>query len=217
MTLSEALGLAWVTTRSLLVCILFLSLGASLFVLYRLYSVLCIPYVSSDKNCHSRSTRSFAVFLGSGGHTTEALALVSSLDFDKYSPRAYIISEGDTLSAKKAIALEILKKPGNSEYRILTMPRARRVHQSLASTPFTALRSLIWTLQFMTLPAILSKKSFADVLLINGPGTCVVLVLVAYFNRFWWLGSPRVIYVESFARVSSLSLSGKLVRPLADK
>ncbi|CAE6397301.1 unnamed protein product, partial [Rhizoctonia solani] len=160
---------------------------------------------------------SLAVLLGSGGHSTEALALVSSLDFDRYSPRTYIISEGDTLSAKKAAALESLKKPGNSDYRILTMPRARRVHQSLASTPLTALRSLIWTLQFMTVPAITSKKRFADVLLVNGPGTCVALVLVAYFNRFWWLDSPRVVYIESFARVSSLSLSGKLVRPLADR
>jgi beta-1,4-N-acetylglucosaminyltransferase len=86
----------------------------------------------------------------------------------------------------------------------------------------------------MTVPAITSKKRFADVLLVNGPGTCVALVLVAYFNRvsqaihlsmrlltsscqFWWLDSPRVVYIESFARVSSLSLSGKLVRPLADR
>ncbi|CAE6430313.1 unnamed protein product [Rhizoctonia solani] len=216
MLLSEALTLAWVTTRSLFIYIFFLSLSTYLFVLYRLYSVFCTPHAKLQNNL-GRPTRSLAVFLGSGGHTSEALALVSSLDFDKYSPRTYIISEGDSLSAKKAVALEKLKKPGNSEYRILTMPRARKVHQSLASTPLTALGSLIWTLRFMTLPAILSKKSFADVLLINGPGTSVALVLVAYFNRFWWLESPRVIYVESFARVNSLSLSGKLVRPLADR
>ncbi|ELU39115.1 Alg14 domain-containing protein [Rhizoctonia solani AG-1 IA] len=204
MALYESLVYAWTTTRSLFVYIFFLSLGAYLFVLYRLYSILCVPYDSKPQKYAGRSNRS--------GHTTEALALVSSLNFDKYSPRTYIISEGDTLSAKKAIALELLKKPGNSNYRILTMPRARRVHQSLASTPFTALRSLAWTFQSMALPAILSKKGFADVLLINGPGTCVALVLVAYFNR-----SPRVMYVESFARVSSLSLSGKLVKPLADR
>ncbi|KAJ1305867.1 hypothetical protein OPQ81_010590 [Rhizoctonia solani] len=217
MLVSEACILAWATTRSLFIYIFFLSLGTYLVVLYRLYSILCTPYVSTPRDNSGRSTRSLAVFLGSGGHTSEALALVSSLDFDRYSPRTYIISEGDSLSAKKAIALENLKKPGNSEHRILTMPRARRVHQSLASTPLTALRSLIWTLRAMTLPAILPKKRFADVLLINGPGTCVALVLVAYFNRFWYLESPRIIYVESFARVSSLSLSGKLVRPLADR
>ncbi|CAE6459614.1 unnamed protein product, partial [Rhizoctonia solani] len=144
MALYESLVYAWTTTRSLFVYIFFLSLGAYLFVLYRLYSILCVPYDSKPQKYAGRSNRSLAVFLGSGGHTTEALALVSSLNFDKYSPRTYIISEGDTLSAKKAIALELLKK-------------------------------------------------------------------------FWWLESPRVMYVESFARVSSLSLSGKLVKPLADR
>ncbi|KEP48526.1 putative UDP-N-acetylglucosamine transferase subunit Alg14-like protein [Rhizoctonia solani 123E] len=217
MSLSEALVLAWDSTRSSFIYIFFLSLGTSLFVSYRLYSILCTPYALSLSKNPGLSTRSLAVFLGSGGHTTEALTLVSSLDFDKFSPRTYIISDGDSLSAKKAIVLENLKKPGNSEYRILTMPRARRVHQSLASTPFTAFHSLVWTLRFVTLPAILSKAKFADALLINGPGTCVALVLVAYFNRFWWLESPRIIYVESFARVNHLSLSGKLVRPLADR
>jgi hypothetical protein len=43
----------------------------------------------------------------SGGHTSESLALVSSLNFARYTPRTYIISEGDTLSAKKAVALEM--------------------------------------------------------------------------------------------------------------
>lgn len=194
--------------------ILSVALIACFLVIYRLYSVFCAlnPWKSKVRS-QSSSTRSLAVFLGSGGHTSEALTLVSSLDFDKYTPRTYIISEGDTLSAKKAAALETLNKPGNSEYKILTMPRARRVHQSLATTPFTAARSLLWTFQMMTF----SKKSLADVLVINGPGTCVVLALVAYFNRFWGLESPRIIYIESFARVSRLSLSGKLIRPLADR
>lgn len=41
-----------------------------------------------------------------GGHTTEALTLVSALDFSRYAPRIYIVSEGDHLSAEKAAALE---------------------------------------------------------------------------------------------------------------
>ena len=41
-----------------------------------------------------------------GGHTTEVLALVSALDFERYTPRTYIISDGDTLSAQKAHELE---------------------------------------------------------------------------------------------------------------
>jgi hypothetical protein len=44
-----------------------------------------------------------------GGHTSEALKLVSSLDFDRYFPRTYIVSDGDTLSANKARSLELAK------------------------------------------------------------------------------------------------------------
>lgn len=45
----------------------------------------------------------------SGGHTTEAITLVSSLDFERYSPRTYIIGEGDVLSTQKAVKLEELR------------------------------------------------------------------------------------------------------------
>lgn len=41
-----------------------------------------------------------------GGHTSEALTMVSALDFSRYQPRTYIVSEGDTLSAQKAHDLE---------------------------------------------------------------------------------------------------------------
>lgn len=44
-----------------------------------------------------------------GGHTNEALKLASALDFGRYSPRTYIVSEGDTFSAQKALALEHIK------------------------------------------------------------------------------------------------------------
>ena len=42
----------------------------------------------------------------SGGHTSEALMLISGLDFSRYSPRIYIVSDGDILSTNKAISLE---------------------------------------------------------------------------------------------------------------
>jgi Oligosaccharide biosynthesis protein Alg14 like len=37
------------------------------------------------------------------------------------------------------------------------------------------------------------------------------------YMQFFGLPSPTLIYVESFARVRSLSLSGKLLRPLVDR
>jgi len=42
-------------------------------------------------------------------------------------------------------------------------------------------------------------------------------MLIHARSQFLGLSSPRVIYVESFARVRSLSLSGKLLRPFVDR
>ncbi|KZV70704.1 glycosyltransferase family 1 protein [Peniophora sp. CONT] len=185
--------------------------------------------VFSPSKMHSRlvprkpgTTCSLTVFLGSGGHTSEMLALVSSLDFTRYTPRTYIVSEGDELSAQKAADLEKLRhnsiKPNeNGSSYILTIPRARRVHQSLLTTPFSALKTLVGALNYMTVPALRHKPQDApEVLLLNGPGTCFVLCVAALINRMLGLHSPRVIYVESFARVKSLSLSGRLLRPIVD-
>ena len=90
----------------------------------RFYHVLKSSNEKRRPGRKAGDTCTFAVFLGSGvlslsysypcffsysysgGHTSEALALVSSLDFTRYTPRKYIISEGDTLSARKAEELE---------------------------------------------------------------------------------------------------------------
>lgn len=120
---------------------------------------------------------------------------MSALDFARYTPRTYLVSEGDTLSAQKAIALEehkaaSAKSPAKGgEYRILTIPRARRVHQNILTVPFTTLRSLLVAMYRITLAPRLSGESAFDVLLLNGPGTCVVLCLAVYVNRvsLWFL------------------------------
>ncbi|KAJ7901898.1 oligosaccharide biosynthesis protein Alg14-like protein, partial [Mycena olivaceomarginata] len=152
---------------------------------------------------------------GLGGHTSEALALISALDFNRYSPRTYVISEGDSFSAQKARELESSKETSTcpAQYTLLTIPRARRVHQSLVTTPPTALYSLLLCIYYITFARI----SFADVLILNGPGTCFVLCIAVYVNKFFGLAAPRVIYIESFARVESLSLSGKLIFPFVDR
>ncbi|KAG0707331.1 glycosyltransferase family 1 protein, partial [Suillus ampliporus] len=171
-------------------------------------------------------TCSVAIFLGSGGHTSEALKLASALDFSRYSPRTYIVSEGDTLSAQKAHALEHIKAAEDDhfirpQYTLSTVPRARRVHQSLFSTPPNAVKSLLACVYLVSICPLVKKgafrQPFADLLIINGPGTCAILCAAILLNRLIGLPSPRVIYVESFARVKSLSLSGKLLYHFADR
>ncbi|KAL1748809.1 glycosyltransferase family 1 protein [Schizophyllum fasciatum] len=161
-------------------------------------------------------TRSIAVFLGSGGHTSEALALLSGIDFDRYTPRTYFISEGDALSAQKAIDLENAKGPC-SAFSLRVLPRARRVHQPLLTVPMSAARSFCVCVYYMMVAPFTSKMPVADVLVLNGPGTCCTLALAAYVNKFFGMRCPRIIYVESFARVNGLSLSGKILRSFVDR
>ncbi|PAV18498.1 glycosyltransferase family 1 [Pyrrhoderma noxium] len=199
----------------LLCCIL-----SPVVVIARLYSLLPKSgSVNSRKQRGESNTCSLAVFLGSGGHTSEALSLVSSLDFSRYTPRKYIISEGDSLSAQKASDLEqdaASKSENNpTSYEIVVVPRARQVHQPLITTPPTALWSLLSVMKLLLFSG--GSCSFSDILLLNGPGTCFILCLAVYILRFFGIPTPRLIYVESFARVNTLSLSGKLLRPVVDR
>ena len=147
-------------------------------------------------------------FVDPGGHTTEALALVSTIDPKKYHHRQYIISEGDHLSAQKAKALEssiaevgataecsscysltqrLQGSDGAQSYSILTIPRARRVHQSLLTTPASSIISLLACVYHITIKPNLcyqeSRSGFADVLILNGPGTCFILCVAVYINK----------------------------------
>jgi len=107
--------------------------------------------------------------------------------------------------------------PHRKGYYIMKIPRARQVHQSLLTTPFSAFLSFIWCIYHLSLLPLMKNLKYADILILNGPGTCFVLCLAVYFNKFFGLQAPLIIYVESFARVKSLSLSGKLIQPLADQ
>lgn len=203
--------------------IVFLTLALSL-AAARLYTILPNDTKRPSSSQPKRSTCNLAVFLGSGGHTTEALALVSAIDPKKYHHRQYIVSEGDRLSAQKAKAFESSiaeASYGSQSYSILTIPRARRVHQSLLTTPASSIVSLFTCVYHVTIKPNLcfqeSRSGFADVLILNGPGTCFILCVAVYINKFLGFPAPVIIYVESFARVTSLSLSGKLLRPLVDR
>lgn len=105
----------------------------------RAYAVLPQPKTSVRRLRDKNSKCSVAVFLGSGmfleriparqapeafigGHTAEALLLLSSLDFERYTPRTYIISHGDTLSAQKALDLERSRAGPDSVRRSMLYP-----------------------------------------------------------------------------------------------
>ena len=75
---------------------------------------------------------------------------------------------------------------------LLYVPRARRVHQPLWTTPPSALRSLVTCVKHAA-RAALDPESVWDVLILNGPGTCFSICAAVYFNRVSLPLSPRYI------------------------
>ncbi|BDD60607.1 UDP-N-acetylglucosamine transferase subunit [Monascus purpureus] len=200
------------------------------------------------------------VVLGSGGHTAEMFSMLRRMPLDPsvYTYRTYVVSSGDNFSARKAVEFETglqskkarqddlkLDEHLPASYAIVTVPRARRVHQSYLTAPFSTLQCF-WACLLVLRglhpdqgqrPVSLSSP-YPDVILTNGPATAVCVVLAAKLLRFWYgflslfscarkessseVKAPltfqlRTIFVESWARVTTLSLSGKLLLPFVDR
>jgi beta-1,4-N-acetylglucosaminyltransferase len=58
-----------------------------------------------------------------GGHTAEMKALVSSLDFERYTPRTYVYCHGDEMSLRVISELENSSDP--SVCRFLVKEKSR--------------------------------------------------------------------------------------------
>ena len=76
-----------------------------------------------------------------------------------------------------------IQNSNSEDYHIITIPRARKVHQSIYSTPFSAFYSFLVACYHITFLSLRSGKPFSEVLLLNGPGTCLVLCIAVYVNR----------------------------------
>lgn len=69
------------------------------------------------------------------------------------------------------------------QYTVIELPRARRVHQSFLTAPATTLRTFIYALNICFLRPLFKGDRFADVLLLNGPGTGVPLACACFLSR----------------------------------
>ncbi|PVH84454.1 glycosyltransferase family 1 protein [Cadophora sp. DSE1049] len=187
------------------------------------------------------SVSHMVVVLGSGGHTAEMMSLLRDIDPRRYTHRTYIVSSGDSFSTGKALEIERIiqgkhklaaqdldeqeqepTKAGGTDletgtWDVKTVPRARKIHQSLYTTPFSSLWCFIGCLRALIETARTSKATpfeYPDVIITNGPATAVMVLLAAMFLKFVGVapvGKMKTIYVESWARVKTLSLSGKVL------
>lgn len=145
------------------------------------------------------------IILGSGGHTTEMLRIVKNLNFNKYKPRIYVHADSDKMSIVKLEEIE-----GNSDdYKVITIFRSREVGQSYIS-------SVLTTLIAIKSAFIILINYKPDLILCNGPGTGVPLCLVSFLLKLIFLNRTKIIFIESFCRVKSLSLTGKILYYFVD-
>ena len=163
---------------------------------------------------------------GSGGHTAELLQLLTAATTPSsktpsvnYSPRHYIVADTDRMSQNKIELFEagyrgrvpegyLGRVPGQSVV-ISQIPRAREVGQSYVTSVFTTLYS-----QLVCVPHVVYARP--DVLLVNGPGTCIPVCVMVLLLRVLGLCRGRIVYVESICRVNTLSLSAKILVLFAD-
>ncbi|KAJ6201999.1 oligosaccharide biosynthesis protein Alg14 like-domain-containing protein [Bipolaris maydis] len=124
---------------------------------------------------------------------------------------------------------------GPHHYDIAIVPRARKIHQSLLTTPFSALYTLFACFtpllgapaplagQAPTTPYEAAAADVPDLIITNGPATAVIVILASLVLRFFNVKGAesrhkgKTIYVESFARVKTLSLSGKILLRFVDR
>ncbi|KAM6216645.1 UDP-N-acetylglucosamine transferase subunit ALG14 [Rhynchocyon petersi] len=157
-----------------------------------------------------RESLSVLVVAGSGGHTTEILRLLGSLS-NAYSPRHYVFADTDEMSAHKIRSFELdrAEKYPSTMYTTDRIPRSREVRQSWLSTVFTTLYSMLYSL-----PMVFRLKP--DLVLCNGPGTCVPICISALLLGIFGVKKVTIVYVESVCRVETLSLSGKILYYFSD-
>jgi len=194
--LNKPRKLEWYTSQldGLTVCLLMVTISLGFWVTCKCAK---LEARTMKKYLEKRKKAKIAVVLGSGGHTTEMLKLISNLDKDIFTPRIYYIAKTDDFSVHKLKQFEKDRK----DYRIKLIPRAREVGQSFFSAIFTLLGATLECL-------IHALEDMVDVLLVNGPGTCVPVFFCHYITHGW----IQLIYIESICRVKTLSLSCRILR-----
>lgn len=158
----------------------------TLCILIRLLLLVSWARPKGRKRTPGRDTCSLAIFLGSGGHTSEMMQLVCALPTNRYHSRTYIVSKGDRFSMDKALAYEKSITDPKRTFRFVRLPRARSVHQRWLTTPLSVVVALAVSVYHLVLcPLLLDRKNarIPDAILMNGPGTCVPIVAAVYLLR----------------------------------
>ncbi|CAE8711267.1 unnamed protein product, partial [Polarella glacialis] len=134
------------------------------------------------------------VVLGSGGHTSEMLGLIKEFNQKRYCCE-FIVADTDSTSVKRVSAA----RPDLTQdlSRFHTVPRSREVGQSWCSSALSTAKAFLSCLSLVW-------RIHPQVLLVNGPGTCVPVVAAALLFELVAFRPVSLIFAESVCRVKSL-------------
>uniref|UniRef100_A0A8R1DVI2 UDP-N-acetylglucosamine transferase subunit ALG14 n=1 Tax=Caenorhabditis japonica TaxID=281687 RepID=A0A8R1DVI2_CAEJA len=144
------------------------------------------------------------------------LELIKNFD-NEFNMRIYIIADTDTISEDKVSVLYYLlhikrslkaiaheKSRNNEKFVVEKIPRSREVGQSYFSSVFSTLNSCRFAFKLI-------YRTRPDLVLLNGPGTCIPVAFAAAFFDIIRLIDTVIVYEESICRVNKLSLSGAIL------
>ncbi|CAB4055500.1 ALG14 [Lepeophtheirus salmonis] len=102
-------------------------------------------------------------------------------------------------------------KVKDPEGHLIKTKRSRIVGQSYITSVFTTSAAFVSSFEIL-------NKHKPELILCNGPGTCLPMVVLGWAYKKMGLLSSRtkIIYIESICRVKTLSLTAKLVGPFVD-
>lgn len=181
-----------------------------LFFLFNVFFTRSILQPNLNTKNPKNNPKKVIVYLGSGGHTGEMLKILGTYkNTIKEAQIAVLYSENNSLLRFKNQFSQLNKV----QYHAIG--KARQVNAGKISSILSILTT------FLSIIALFVKeKSFFlfnhknTLLLVNGPGTCVLLctlfqalkvVSLSTYSNF------KIVYIESLARCNNLSMTGLLI------
>ncbi|KAF9625663.1 hypothetical protein IFM89_025207, partial [Coptis chinensis] len=186
------------------------------FIVITIISILIrIVYVISQSSKPlkrlANEPMSTLIVLGSGGHTAEVLNVLSELQKDRFVPRIYVAINNMSFKSsgigENWLAVQANGDKVSKPAQFIQIYRSREVGQSYLTSIGTTLIAIGHALLLMI-------KIRPQVILCNGPGTCIPLCIIAFLFKVVGIRWSSIFYVESIARVRRLSLSGLLLYKL---
>lgn len=156
-----------------------------------------------------RCPNTVGVVLGSGGHTVEMLHLLQHFSVGEQQHWWKLVQPmyfyNDSHSRQAVLDMEQQLFERDVSCQLHHIPRARRVGQSYYSAVFSTLRSCLYVVGL--LGKLEGSSAAPEVLLINGPGVCLPVVMSCLFWAVLCKGIHWALFIPSWALDVTLLIS----------